>query len=491
MLNNKGLDNHNDMRSDAHTHADAHSHTDCGGECSACAHSCFGDTAVKATLSAPVSVQAMAARREARAKRQAELISQFGAPIVCFTMNIAGEIKYNPAVELCFYTGCDELFAAAANYNAHITHAEYHVAETGCEAFFAFGGIRPPLLKAIATRVEDETGFGRLFDIDVFDAEGKKLSRRQPRKCLICDEDAVVCARSRAHTVDELRATTRLLTLEAAAYAASRAAYGALVDEVRTTPKAGLVDLNNSGANSDMTVETFMKGARALAPFYYSMAHAASTFPHGSPELTDTLVMIGREAESAMLEATGGINTHKGAIFCVGLLCAAVGSVMAQGEAATVTTVINEATRLANNRALPTDATNGSAVRSRFAEGKPMGADAEAREGFPHVLTAYRCIMGFRLMGLSDNDAYALALLRIMATLRDTNAYKRGGEEGAEFVRSRAAEILEIPLPKRIDAVIEFDKELIDRNVNCGGAADLLAAAIFLDRLSALTEART
>ncbi|MBR5714733.1 MAG: triphosphoribosyl-dephospho-CoA synthase, partial [Clostridia bacterium] len=89
-----------------------------------------------------------------------------------------------------------------------------------------------------------------------------------------------------------------------------------------------------------------------------------------------------------------------------------------------------------------------------------------------------------------DNDCYALALIGIMAELYDTNAYKRAGREGAEFVRSRAAEIAAMPLSARLAEAEVFDRELIERNINCGGAADMLAAAIFMDKLCVYNDRR-
>jgi len=77
-----------------------------------------------------------------------------------------------------------------------------------------------------------------------------------------------------------------------------------------------------------------------------------------------------------------------------------------------------------------------------------------------------------------------------MAELYDTNAYKRGGAEGAEHVRKRAGEILALPLSKRLNAANELDAELTAANINCGGAADMLACAIFLDKLCKYTDRR-
>ena len=138
----------------------------------------------------------------------------------------------------------------------------------------------------------------------------------------------------------------------------------------------------------------------------------------------------------------------------------------------------------------PGRGTNGAAVRESFTSQGPMGADAQARAGFPAAVNAYRRVLGYRLMGFDDNSCFALALIGVMAELYDTNAYSRAGLEGAEYVRTRAAQIMAMPLSKRLPEVISFDRELISRNINCGGAADMLAAAIFLDRVTVYSDRR-
>ncbi|MBQ1817584.1 MAG: citrate lyase holo-[Clostridia bacterium] len=486
----------------------------CGANCS---HNHHSETIVKK----PVSVEDMALRREARAALQQRLIREYGVPVVCFTMNIAGSVKYSEAIETCFNVGAEALTEAFARFNMQVVHSEFYAAHTGCEGFWCVKAA-PRLIKALTVKTEDELSFARLYDMDVIGTDGKKLERAKPRKCLICGRPAAECARSRTHSVEELAEKTRGLLREAVAYAASRAAHRALADEVMTTPKAGLVDLDNNGANDDMDPGLFMKSADALAPYFYLMAynaadpdapesghgdgcevdervncadcptHETCTMTHGASLMTK-LTLIGVEAETRMKEATGGVNTHKGAIFCIGLLASAYARLVSLGKPHETLDVIKEAKRMAANRPDPGRGTNGAAVRQEhpdIAEASPLGADAEARAGFPAAVNAYRRILGYRLMNFSDNDCYALALIGIMEELFDTNAYKRGGREGAEFVRSRAAEIMDMPLSKRLAEARSFDRELIERNINCGGCADMLAAAIFLDRLTAYSDRR-
>jgi triphosphoribosyl-dephospho-CoA synthetase len=278
--------------------------------------------------------------------------------------------------------------------------------------------------------------------------------------------------------------------------------------------------MNNNGANSDMSIPLFEASADALRPYFYLMAynaadterpesghgsgctedenincadcpsHESCGLDHGASLMT-RLTLLGVEAETRMKEATGGVNTHKGAIFCLGLLVSAYAKLTAEGKPRQPLDVIAEAKRMALLRPLPGRGTHGAEVREKYKDiGEAFGADAEARAGFPAAVSAYRRILGFKLMGFDDNACHALALIGIMAELYDTNAYSRAGQEGAEFVRTRAKEINAMPLSKRLNEVAAFDRELIDRNVNCGGCADMLAAAIFLDRLNEYTERR-
>ena len=490
--------------------------------CAVCGHDCSHAHGNKRAETKPVTVEEMGARREARAARQAELCGEHGLPVVSFTMNIAGPVKYSPAIETCFNVGLEELSKALSRFNAKLVHEEYHIAHTGCEALLVYKGVNARLIKAVAVKTEEATAFGRLFDIDVIE-EGRKLERPHPRKCLICSKPASDCARNRTHSVEELTRAAAALLREATAYSASAAAYGALIDEVMTTPKPGLVDRVNNGANTDMDIPLFEKSAETLAPYFYSMAYLAADadapesghgegceeddgvncadcpshetcgLEHGASLMTK-LTILGVDAEAAMKRATGGVNTHKGAIFCMGLIASAYARLTSLGKDRGPLDIIEETKRLAAQRPDPGRGTNGYFARrehaSEIPEGKPFGADAEARAGFPAAMNAYRRILGYRLMELDDNSAYALALIGIMAELYDTNAYARAGSEGAEFVRRRAKEIMEMPLSKRLPEAAVFDRELIERNINCGGAADMLAAAIFIDKLNAYTESR-
>ena len=157
----------------------------------------------------------MLAAREHRAARQSALLRRFGCPLVCLTMNIPGPVKVPEGAERAFALALERVDGALAQLGAAVLCREISVEKTGCEAFFAVQA-DPQALKARMTALEDADNLGRLLDLDVLTAEGEKLSRPTPRRCLLCSRQAQVCARSRAHSLEELTARVRAILAEAA-----------------------------------------------------------------------------------------------------------------------------------------------------------------------------------------------------------------------------------------------------------------------------------
>lgn len=286
-----------------------------------------------------VGVFEMAERREKRAAEQQDMLARCGLPLVCINMNIAGPVKRGALIDWAFFRA---LNAAANGFKGKIRGFAFTNEKTGIEAMLAVDAAAESLKKQ-AESIEKEFPEGRLFDIDVIGTDGRKLSRNVPRKCLICGQPAAACARSRTHSAEELRKATAELLKKAAAQHYSELAAQALIREVHTTPKPGLVDENNSGANDDMDA-ALLSSARKLSNLFLrrwqkcadAVCTAASGFsrdfsggaafgksilPNGA---VSRLKQTGILAEKAMLTATGGVNTHRGAIFSIGLsVCAA------------------------------------------------------------------------------------------------------------------------------------------------------------------------
>lgn len=177
------------------------------------------------------------------------------------------------------------------------------------------------------------------------------------------------------------------------------------------------------------------------------------------------LQSAGRAAEGAMLEATGGVNTHRGAVYACGILTAALGSVLVRGG-----DVLETAASLARAGTPPSGDSHGGAALRRYGA---AGARGEALAGFPHVRRAAAV--------LAAEGPHA-ALLKLLAEVEDTNLLHRGGPEGLRFVREQAADILSGPAADRAPRLEALDDACIARNLSPGGSADLLAAAMLLEK---------
>ena len=257
----------------------------------------------------------------------------------------------------------------------------------------------------------------------------------------------------------------------------------ALIDEASLTPKPALVDGRGSGAHRDLDLDTMLRSARSLRPTFLALARAAIG-EKPSQWLREQLARIGREGEVAMLRATGGSNAHRGAIWIVGLLCAA--AAMSPLSAPFVLCAQAAAIARFDDRFAPAPKalSNGARVVQRF---DVAGARGQATDGFPHVLEAgLPALHRSRANGATEDEARLDALLAIIATLDDTCVLHRGGRVALEAAQSGARDVLQAggaAQPQGRAALTRLDHRLTELNASPGGAADLLAATLFLDTL--------
>ena len=255
----------------------------------------------------------------------------------------------------------------------------------------------------------------------------------------------------------------------------------ALVAEVELTPKPGLVDRRGAGAHSDLSLDLMRQSAAAIAPYFEAMGDSAQSMPFDRGLRTE-VAAIGRAAESAMLQATNGSNAHKGAIWILGLLVTAASRGIDLNPAA----IAQDAAFLARlpDRAQPQLLSHGEMVRARYGA---TGARGEAFAGFPHVLhVGLPILRAERNRARTETNSRLWALLNIMARLEDTCVLYRGGAEGLAIVQKGASDALLAGGPGSVAgelAMLRLDQELLIRNISPGGAADLLAATLFLDAL--------
>jgi triphosphoribosyl-dephospho-CoA synthase len=276
----------------------------------------------------------------------------------------------------------------------------------------------------------------------------------------------------------------------------ARHAVAALIEEAELTPKPALVDARGSGAHRDLDLPLMRRSARALEPTFAALAQAAR-YRIPSAMLRAELAHIGRAGERAMLLATEGSNAHRGAIWIVGLLAAgaAMAHTMAHSEtalptraeplayAAHVGSLGAQIARFPDRFAPPADS-HGEQVRRRYQVG---GARREAQDGFPHVVgVALPALQRARARGIGENAARVDTLLAIMASLDDTCLLHRAGRTGLQAAQRGAQRVLAAggsASAAGAAALNVLERALIALNASPGGAADLLAATLFLDKL--------
>ena len=435
------------------------------------------------------SLQEILDAREARVHTQQQLLAQYQKPLLCFTMNIPGPEKYNRDVAVGFAVG--NWLLEDALQGRILYHAKYP-RHTGCEAYYVTD-LSARELKQIALELEDIHPIGRLFDMDVLDETGNKIDRESlgfpRRQCLICQQDAYVCAGRRTHSLAQLQERTGFLLYVCARqwFAENIAvkAYLALQQEVSTTPKPGLVDRNNRGAHTDMGMRHFFTSANALRPFFAKFAESGYLNRDLPPtEAFAPLRAIGIEAEAAMLSATGGVNTHKGAIFSLGLVCAAAGRLSPDDWSAD--RLLDECSAMTQgivaqdlgNVTLENAQTAGQRIYAQYGIG---GVRQQAEAGFPAVLhTGLPILKQALAQGMNLNDAGAVTLLHLLSVTDDTNLIHRSNRQTQLQIQQQIADLLnDTPFPSTAE-IEKLDAEFIEKNLSPGGSADLLALCYLL-----------
>jgi len=254
----------------------------------------------------------------------------------------------------------------------------------------------------------------------------------------------------------------------------------ALIAEALLTPKPALVDQRGSGAHHDLDLDCLLRSAQALRSTFLSMALHASVASVGL-ELREQLGAIGRNGECRMLAATGGSNTHRGAIWVMGLLVAALALTGAGCPAAEIAAVAARLARLPDRHA-PDVPSNGSRACRHFGV---SGARGEAAEGFPHVLNfGLPTLQALRRRGADETCARLDALMAIMSSLDDTCLLHRGGWPAVQAAKSGARRVLALggsATAAGRRALLSLDAELLRRHASPGGCADLLAASLLLE----------
>jgi triphosphoribosyl-dephospho-CoA synthase len=259
----------------------------------------------------------------------------------------------------------------------------------------------------------------------------------------------------------------------------------ALRHEVMAWPKPGLVSPVDSGSHRDMHMGTFFASIDALQGSFAELARAGA-----AGQSFSALQAIGIEAERKMLCATAGVNTHRGAIFNLGLLAAAAArrradKTLSSLECGAVVAKVWGPEILAGRKDSP--ASHGNHVYSRFAAG---GARVEAASGFPTVYSIGLPTLRRLLQAGHDRETVLIGtLMTLMEHLPDTNVLWRDGEDGLDFVRCSAAGFNRsggVDTPGWRARLLVLHRVFVARNLSPGGSADLVAASWAVHRFETL-----
>lgn len=343
-------------------------------------------------------------------------------------------------------------------------------------ATIRFFGSEPtdPLTRRYNELMHQQLGEEHVHEIQRKQQEGSAISASRVRKAMMegCLWDAI-----------------QLVPPTTIPYIIGHLASMALQAELDTTPKPGLVDRNDNGAHRDMDHALMQRSIKALHPYFVRLAQLGFT---DKQPCHDEIVNIGIEAEREMFKVTGGVNTHKGALFSIGLAAVALA-----GEAFSRITQAERCGTMAYNdvnskqiqslsnsiaslaRLFPdTNGTHGSKAK---ANNILKGALDNAREGYTQLFKAW---LPFYIDRIADGDNYALhkTLLRIMCDLDDTNIVYRTSMETMQEVKTEARQMLDTSRNiVNFEAALQaMNTDYIHRNISPGGSADMLSLVVFL-----------
>lgn len=272
--------------------------------------------------------------------------------------------------------------------------------------------------------------------------------------------------------------------LPAFSEAIGRLAIRCLHAELTLSPKPGLVCPGDSGSHKDMDASTFYRSLFALRSYFRVITEAGAEYAD-----FETLRKLGVEAEKRMLAATGGVNTHRGAIFNLGLLAAAAGQLTLEREPLLAgrlgeRVVAAWGTAIASVAATNNFPSHGFEVARKYGVG---GARAEALSGFATVQEVALPVFESTMEQTGDETrALTQTLFALMGQLQDTNLLYRGGRRGLDFAQSEAQAFLRRGGVHRSDwenHARDIHRSFVQQNLSPGGSADLLATTLFVARL--------
>lgn len=286
------------------------------------------------------------------------------------------------------------------------------------------------------------------------------------------DGTPISASRTRAFIENnKMHAAMQMVPPTSQPFILAKFAVDALKQELDTTPKPGLVDKDNNGAHEDMDYILMERSINALRPYFVKLAQLGMR----ADKLTTAEVQrIGIEAENAMLEATNGVNTHRGALFALGITVAAAMWIYChEGQNVSKESLQRLISEIASGYK-PSTKTHGAEV---IAKEHVKGARENAVDGYLDLFNIWGPF--YRKLREDPHRAHR-TLLKIMSMLQDTNVYHRTDAETAELVRQSSGMLLQ---RFSVSALRDADAEFIRHNISPGGSADMLSLTILINAI--------
>lgn len=453
-------------------------------------------------------IPAVLANRDKRVFVQNKLLSQYPSEtVIGAKLNTPGPIKNNSLIKDFFVKQLEEFEDCLLEDGiVFFKSTEWLTAATGPERFYVIEETAENI-KKITTEFEESKDYRRLFDLDVLFLDDeevtKSISRTEigypQRKCLICGRPAKECGRSRRHSVEELQNRVSELVEQSFKLTDNKQkvqllvtnALRALTYEVTAWPKPGLVDPVEWGAHPDMDVFMFLDSSLSLQNYLRKCAWAGLNCQTNTDyrDIFREIREFGKIAEADMFAATNGINTHKGAVFSLGVLVTALAINIKDDDSFDEQTIQNNVIKMLRElvksdygKLKNTDNAKLTAGEKQYLQYGIKGIRGEAASGYP-VVFDYGLPMFLQTTG-NMNQRLVTTLLELSLHTEDSTLIKRAGT--VDILKWKSTRITEFfdqggfTTEDGKKTLNDIQKEFSDKHLSLGGTADLLIVTIFL-----------